>query len=216
MPEWRRFASRIGELEDDIIESWECANAQQIIYEGYVRHFWCELGWMKQLAIMKKYEKCEHPHDKEPTMHEKLRIMRALRTIDFEEEVALEVFPKKEKIVDNLDLYHVWILERKNCRFHATLRKPKFAFAWKSIILGSKRIFYKKRKIFKKGIMITVYFLKTKNNTEFAWYEKQKFKDSIIGKDVAAVEFIEESRVNVATLVCIPEKVGNLPFGLRN
>lgn len=212
MPEWKRSNSQLNSSDEELIENWSYQDDNGAkIFEGYLRYFFCTWGTTIQLAIMKKPNLNQ---SKEPDMSEKLFIMNGLRVYNKITDIAFEVYPRKKKIVDKYDLYHVWILDKMFFPYLVKFRKNKLNFFWKKVIINGKHLCYKKKTII--GQKIKVYFLKAEDRKELTWYEKQDFKDFVIGKDIIALESIEKSTDNVAYLVCLPNEIGELPFGLRN
>lgn len=213
MPEqhvWQRYFSTSESFEytDEGLEYFKY-NDKNVEYDVMVRSFFCDWGSMKQVSINKK-SKCS----KEPNMREKNFIIDGLNILQ-NNTMALEVFPKKSNIVDNYDLYHVWIIGKQNFPCYVPKTKKEFIHIWKKVIVNEKEFFYRKEEKNFNGQRTIIYYVKDKNDSELSWYEKQNFKDYVIGEDVIAVELIEKNFYKAATLICIPKSIGNLPFGLK-
>ncbi len=115
---WKLMRTEVKsyEYDDELLEYCRFQDTS-LEYHVYTRHFYCNWGPTKQVAISKKtFNSIDHK-DKEPSMSEKRQILLDLNIFD-SSEIAIEVFPKKSKIVDRFDLYHVWILGRRYFPFY--------------------------------------------------------------------------------------------------
>ena len=206
---WVRETSSIeySSEEPEMVEKWKCQYGK-IEYIAKIRLFMSNWGIAKLVSIA-KYSKI-NKNDKEPNMSEKNAILSGLDIIE-NYEVALEIFPKKSKIVDKIDMYHLWIIRKVDFPYYIQNKISSFLTRWREVEVNGKKMLFKKRTI-KNGLTNSdVFFIKSKDNKELTWYEKQNFKDSVIGEDVIAVEYICETEQNIAMLTCIPEIV----FGLK-
>lgn len=212
---WKLMRTEVKsyEYDDELLEYWRYQD-KSLEYHVYTRHFYCNWGPTKQVAISKKtFNSIDHK-DKEPSMSEKRKILLDLNVLS-STEVALEVFPKKSKIVDRFDLYHVWILGQRQFPFYfKSIRIPKL-FGWKDACINGKKLKYKSKGIdIGNNRIVNIYFLKAEDGSELFWYDKQNFKDEFIGEDVIAFEFIWDQAKGVTILVCTPKDFKNFPFGL--
>lgn len=217
---WSREDGRIINDDTEYVETWKY-ESNEVDFFVSVRHFGCTWGTMRQVSILKNRLKRKTAYsrlkfDKEPNMSEKCNILKVLRIkYDFINPVPIEVYPKKENIVDNLDMYHIWVLEQCKLPLGSYVSVPNFPFWWSKANVEGISILYKKRSFYQKGRFIKVYFLKSElDDYELAWYDKQRFKDKIIGEDTVAIEEIQQLSNNISILVCIPKKI-RLPFGLK-
>ena len=198
--------------EDEFAKSWYY-KSENLTYSVFTRYFFCTWGSMKQVTIKKDSLKDNSKRNKEPTMCEKINILRELKLLK-SNEVAIEVFPKKTKIVDEFDLYHLWILEKESFPYYTSNIKLLKYCIWKKTVIKDKKIWYIKKQIKLRDLKLQVYFIKAEDELELFWYEKQNFKDFIIGENVIGIEYISNYQ-NITTIVCIPEEIENLPFGLK-
>jgi hypothetical protein len=111
---------------DELIEIWYY-KTQEVAYNVNTRYFYSDWGEAEQVTIQKilTEEKANELFNREPTMHEKNAILNDLN-IRVYGSVSFEIFPTRDKIVDEQDLFHVWIVERKHFRFVLNFLKKVF------------------------------------------------------------------------------------------
>ena len=216
MPEktdWKLMYTEVKscEYDDELMKHWQYQD-ESLMYHVFARYFFCNWGPMKQVTIGKEALESIHYNSKEPSMCEKRKILSELEIFK-SHEVALEIFPKKSKIVDRFDLYHIWILEQNNFPYYIESVSIPRITKWKSVHINGKKLKYKRKEIKIGSKKSEVYFLKAENGLELVWYDKQNFKDDVIGENVVAVEYISDS-ANITTLICVPKDSENFPFGL--
>lgn len=213
MAEFKRIYSKIGGDDNELITSWMYEENEDR-YSVDVREFYSEWGETLQVALQKNYLRSFVFKDKnvnvEPNMKEKVTILRGVGALK-QHQVGFEVFPAQIHIVDNLDLYHIWIIERAKFPYYVTARIPSLRFGWQKVTVFQKSYLYRIKDM-KSGIKIC--YVKSYDRKELGWWEKQKFKDSIIGKDIVAVELIKNSNHDISILICMPKEIEKLPFGL--
>jgi hypothetical protein len=146
-------------------------------------------------------------------MHEKNAILNDLNNRVYGTSVAFEIFPEKEKIVDEQELFHVWVVDQKKkipfdtCFGDNILFKPKEKVEINGIVY-----YYKMKTV--NHTSQKVYYLWRESNEEMTWREKQNFKDTIIGENAKAIEVIRERENNMSVLVVLPD-FAKIPFGLK-
>ena len=89
---WKLMRTEVKsyEYDDELLEYWRYQD-KSLEYHVYTRHFYCNWGPTKQVAISKKtFNSIDHK-DKEPSMSEKRKILLDLNVLS-STEVALEVF----------------------------------------------------------------------------------------------------------------------------
>lgn len=217
MTSWNRTSTRIDEYTEEAVSFWNCSG-NDCIYLVTVREFFSEWGSSKHVTIFKEQVKTADSsgkYHKEPNMAEKRFVLNGVEANEFNS-VAFEIFPAKNKIVDKYDVYHLWVVQKHAIPFFITLKPPRIAWPWKTISIKecccsyTVRIYY----TYRRGL-VKVYFLKAEDGSELKWYDKQNFKDFVIGEETVAVEFITDQLQGISALVCVPNSVKNLPFGLR-
>ena len=208
---WAMTYTQYDEYNEEIIYYWKCVYPTWL-YAVTVREFFSEWGSAKHLCIAK-----ELPNKKalEPTMDEKRKIIKGVKAErDIVLPIVFEIFPAKKKIVDRYDVYHLWVVSKKTIPFYVDIKPLRLVFRWKSKVVNGKRIFYTSKQY---GFWnpVKVYFLRTEDNAELKWYDKQNFKDQVIGEDVVALEAITDKHLGYSVLICVPKALSKLPFGLR-
>lgn len=216
---WRRNCVQLNEYLEEMVAYWSYVGDERV-YNVTVRDFFSDWGSVKQISIFKERlnpDDMDEMFDKEPNMSEKRFVLNGVKAYSsIENAIAFEVFPSKDNIVDKMDIYHVWILEKKNIPFYVDLKIPKFIWNWKKITINNKNVTYTMRTYSsKRGRPIRVYFVRTADDTELKWYDKQIFKDTMIGEEIVAIEFVSDKAQKFSILVCAPKSIKKLPFGLR-
>lgn len=209
---WERTHSRMTDY-GEILEQWEYSEKTHSYLVG-INRFFSEWGSSVQVTILKKSngEFCE------PDMSEKNTIFKCTNAMEyFDNPVPFEVFPIKANIVDRIDAYHTWIVEEKEISFYVKPRPPCNFKRWKKIYINGKWLMYTRKKcISVQHKVISVYFIKSADSLiSLRWYDKQNFKDVVIGEDVLAIEPIVENEPGYSILICASKDVKKLPFGLK-
>lgn len=209
---WKRTQARLVDETNDFLEQWEY-RLNNLLYLVGIKHFYSNWGTSAQVTILKKVD----GKYLEPSMSEKLEIFEYTYAFCcLRKPIAFEVFPIKSHIVDRIDAYHTWGVEETRLPFFVLPKAPYFWKKWESVEINGKKILYtKKFQISTKGEMVLIYFIKASDHTELRWYDKQNFKDAIIGEDVLAIEPITEKKFDFSTLICAPKSIKKLPFGLK-
>lgn len=154
-------------------------------------------------------------HSQEPNYSEKVAIVQKL--VGRSDMVAMEVFPIHANVVDNANLYHIWIAEKSKFPFStveiSTLPENK---EWESETVGDLDIEYmvriQKRESFKSVYM----YIRRKDGKELRWWEKQRLKNELQYEGLNAVEIISKYGVDKPTcLLCFPSGY-TFDFGLRS
>lgn len=196
-------------------ENWEYRK-KGLSYSVTICYRTSDWGELKQVSILKNFFEIFifHMDDatKEPTMKEKLNILENTNAYQKESEIALEVFPAKKEILDIMDMYHLWILKKDEFPFYID-NIPCPCDDMKKEIIGEKEILFNKRNIQTPNGEIEIYFLQSSDGSELEWYDKQNFKDEIVGNNKVAVEFIQDVG-KISILIVLPENIKTLPFGL--
>lgn len=217
MSSWNRTSTQIDEYNDKVITFWKCREKDAIYYVN-VRDFISEWGMAKHISILKNQVEeanCGNKYHKEPNMAEKRFILNGVEANKLDL-VAFEIFPAKNKIVDKYDVYHLWVVRKSAMPFFVNLRPPRAVWTWKRICIKERCFSYTIRMYYSHNkMLVKVYFLKADDGSELKWYDKQNFKDSVIGEEQVAVEFITDQMPNISAIVCVPESVKSIPFGLR-
>jgi hypothetical protein len=208
---WDLTYTQLDEYNEEIIYYWNY-RCSKWAYAVTVREFFSEWGSAKHLCIAKELVSGEY---REPTMLEKREIISGVCSNEnMDETVAFEIFPAKSKIVDKFDVYHLWLVKKNAIPFSIDVKPAKHFRNWKVKTVNGKRIIYTERNhyIWKP---IKAYFLKAEDGSELRWYDKQNFKDEMIGEDVIAFEFVTDKYPGYTVLICVPKAYGEIPFGLR-
>lgn len=143
-------------------------------------------------------------------------IIKILCKAGFTNPVAFEVYPAKENIVDNLDVYHLWVMEKNKIPFFIDVKIPRLVLKQKSIKINGKHLLYTQKYYrLQNGRFVQVYYVRAADGTELKWYDKQNFKDLVIDENIVAIEFTVERYQKYSVLVCVPKELKKLPFGLR-
>lgn len=208
---WKRTQCRITD-DGDILEQWEYSK-NALSYLVGINRFYSEWGASAQVTILKKSKGvfCE------PSMSEKNAIFKYTKAMEyFDDPVPFEIFPIKSNIVDRIDAYHTWTVERKEIPFYVKTRPPCIFKRWRKVCINGKWLMYTRKKcISEQHKIIFVYFIKSAHDVSLRWYDKQNFKDAVIGENVLAIEPIVEDESKFSILICAPKDVRKLPFGLK-
>lgn len=208
---WKREYQQLDEYNEEVITTWSF-KGENWSHLVTVREFPSEWGYAKHICIGMTLISGK---SSEPSMLEKRKILDGTKAKDsFEDPVAFEIFPAKERIVDKYDVYHLWMVKKEMIPFYVDVRPLLMVLNWKSTIVNGKKIEYTSRTYFSNGF-VKVYFLKTKKGEMLRWYDKQNFKDEIIGASTIAIELVTEANLDYSVLICVPERIGRIPFGLR-
>lgn len=216
---WRRECCKIITDDYEVMESWKY-ESESVDFNISIRYFECAWGVVRQVMIQKNFEKSymyKLDISKEPTMREKIEILESTELIErYKEAISLEVFPEQEKIVDNIDMYHLWVVEKSEVPFVTNFKMPRICIGWKKVNINGKPILYKIKKSYGSGKNVKICFLKSQSvGQELQWYDKQKFKDYVFGEDVVAVEKTLYNINYISVLIVLPKLI-KLPFGLKN
>ena len=179
------------------------------------REFICKLGTMKHITIKKiskeNLKTCNFFDSVEPDYVEKIWIRQL---VGEEKRDMLEVFPRKTRLIDAANLYHIWFLP-EDYQFpfsieYPTERKYEESGYFYDITFGVKEIQTEYGKV-------VVLSIKSKDGKGIPWRSKQEIKDDLIGKDETAIELIPKSVTSMKDDECciigIPHSF-KLPFGL--
>ena len=214
--QWRRSSLRLECGGNEIFAVWKYLSAG-ISYWINIREFLSDWGWIKQVTISKEIlnELCGKEFS-EPTMIQKEFVLEGVNARKtFSSPVAFEIYPAKDDIVDKLDVYHLWVVEKNQIPFFVDAKAPNWIIRWKKAVIAGKKLQYSRKQQRIGGRLISVYYVRADNGTELRWYDKQNFKDQIIGNDIVALEFVEQYNSKASVLVCAPKGLKKLPFGLR-
>ena len=202
---------QLDEYNEEVISYWNFRGPSWS-YSVTVREFISEWGAAKHLCIAKELATGKAL---EPTMNEKRSILKG---VDAKQgmgiSIAFEIFPAKNKIVDKYDVYHLWLVRQEALPFFVNIKPLKFVLSWKFAVVNEKHIMYTTKFYYSKW-PVKVYFLKAKDGEELRWYDKQNFKDRVIGEDTVAIEFVTDKHLGYSVLICVPNSLKKLPFGLR-
>lgn len=154
-------------------------------------------------------------HSQEPNYSEKVAIVQKLTANP--DTVAMEVFPIHSNIVDNANLYHIWIAEKSKFPFStteiSTLPENK---EWESERVGDLDVEYMVRIQKRENFKCVYLYVRRKDGKELRWWEKQHLKDELQYEGLNAVEVISKYGVdNPTCLLCFPLDY-TFDFGLRN
>ena len=149
----------------------------------------------------------------EPTMHEKLSIMKRFKK--FDSDFAIEVFPEQDLLVDEANMYHIWLLEKGADFFPFCVKEAMNRpddYSWQSNKLYDGLI---STKVVKSSLG-PVCFLYLHTHKYIPWVRKQLIKDKLFGDYINAVEIISPimAEKDYECLVLFPCKY-TLPFGLK-
>lgn len=148
----------------------------------------------------------------EPTTEDKLSVIKRFRTI--ESDIAIELFPSKSMVVDEANIYHIWLLE-KGLSF--------FPFSLKSVFDCPTDNQWSEESIC--GYQVAekvcpspcgnILFLYLKTDKYIPWSKKQFIKGELFGEDMEAIEIISPQTLSTGTecLVLLPWHY-TLPVGL--
>lgn len=140
----------------------------------------------------------------EPTYSEKVKIVSKL--INRSDVIAMEILPSEENLVDQANLYHIWVVEKSQFPFSViettTLPEGK---EWEDEKIDGLDIeFMVRTKRYEKGKAAYLY-VKRKDGKELCWKEKQKLKNELQYEGINAVEIISKHGINKPTcLLCLP------------
>lgn len=208
---WDLTYTQLDEYNEEIIYYWNY-RCSKWAYAVTVREFFSEWGSAKHLCIAKELVSGEY---REPTMLEKQEIVSSVCSNEnMDETVAFEIFPAKSKIVDKFDVYHLWLVKKNAIPFSIDVKLAKHFRNWKAKTINGKCIIYIKKTHYL-WKPVKAYFLRAEDGSELRWYDKQNFKDEMIGEDVIAFEFVTDQYPGYTVLICVPKAYGEIPFGLR-
>ena len=150
----------------------------------------------------------------EPTYSEKVKIVSKL--INRSDIIAMEVLPNEENLVDQANLYHIWVAEKSQFPFSiidtTTLPEGK---EWESEIVDGLDIeFMVHTKRYEKGKAAYLY-VRRKDGKELCWREKQKLKNELQYEGITAVEIISKHGINKPTCLLCLSLGFTLDFGLH-
>ncbi|MCL2384043.1 MAG: hypothetical protein FWC79_08085 [Oscillospiraceae bacterium] len=143
----------------------------------------------------------------EPTYADKKEIQKV---VGFSGLYALEVFPSTEKLIDETNLFHMWILPEE-FQMPTIPTEIKVSLNFENLKYGissfSSRI----------GDIIVAKIENNKPGVPIPWMQKQKFKNKVFGEAATAVEFMPDDVSNIqhTYLLCLPENF-ELPFCLND
>ncbi len=208
---WKRVFTQLDEYNEEVISYWNFKGPSWS-YSVTVREFISEWGAAKHVCISKELTTGKAL---EPTMSEKRSILKGIDAKDgMDIPIAFEIFPAKNRIVDRYDVYHLWLVRREELPFFVNIKPLKFVLSWKVAVVNKRHIMYTTRIYYSKR-PIKVYFLMAEDGKELRWYDKQNFKDRVIGEDTVAIELVTDKYSNYSVLICVPKALERLPFGLR-
>ena len=214
--QWRRTSLSLKDGGNEIFAAWKYIG-NSISYWVNVREFLSDWGWIKQVTIAKEIsDELYGKEVKEPTMIQKAFVLEGVKARNsFTTPVVFEIYPAKENIVDKLDVYHLWVVEKHQIPFFVDIRLPNLITRWKTVTIAGQKLYYTRKRHRNGGRWVEVYYVRAANGIELRWYDKQNFKDQIIGNNIVALEFVEQYNKKAAVLVCAPKELKKLPFGLR-
>ena len=140
----------------------------------------------------------------EPTYEEKVKIISKLR--DIKNKVFIEVFPDQRKLVDAVDVYHIWEIDKDKFPFETEdafiLPEDK---EWERECVNGVDIEYmvktKKSKLGK----IAYFYLRRVDGEPLSWKEKQFLKNELQHEELTAIEIISEKGIRKPTcLIYLP------------
>ena len=226
-PKWERFSVPESHMngptwERQLSEIWKCTTKQHFIICQIRNLSTSKFGSMRHIVTKVVDKAClkEHPtlaiiNSLDPSYSEKVSILMAIGKW---KQLALEVFPRTEDLVDRANLYHIWEVEdTSHLPFDISHIKqnPNF-FADESTGKGYSVEYELHGKRSKNGIVGYLY-LRSKDGSELKWKQKQQAKNDIIGEDMVAVEVISENfmKLGYTCLICFP--IGyRLDFGINS
>lgn len=137
----------------------------------------------------------------EATYKQKVQILKEL---GIWKEVALEVMPRENDVVDRENLYHIWEFQYPYSFMHdikPIYDEPQmYEGCWRDIDYH----------VFERFGITYIYF---KSLKQITWRQKQNLKNSLMGEHIIAVEIIQEEMLNkgYSCMICFKEV---LDFGL--
>lgn len=206
--------------ERQISECWKYStkSKESIINVRYIKE--TKWGEMRHIIIVEvDREKVAKQgvtaiiHSEEPTYGEKVRI---LSKIGKWKQVALEVYPAEENLVDRANVYHLWEVESKEILPFPTQKVFESPESFnEKLKLKDCTISYAKEKGIINGKVCMYLYLKRNDGKELKWKQKQIAKNEIFMESVTAVEVIcKEAIVNdYSCLICLPHDF-KLGFGI--
>lgn len=153
----------------------------------------------------------------EPTYAEKIRARQVVRQ---ENKIALEIFPRSSDVVDEANLYHVWLMPEKfEFPFPIVQDLPEETehFIWGKTFM---QINYSEKYLETNWGTIRYCFLSNDSAGELKWKQKQEFKERVFGPDRVAIEVIPARATRSpyqqeTCLICMPKDF-RFPFGLKS
>ena len=131
--------------------------------------------------------------------------------------LALEVYPRQERLVDEVNVYHLWEIENADVlpfSVQECLSAPNFTDT--VVIEDGTVVEYGVKTGIIKNQTFKYLFLRNANGTELGWKQKQQAKEEIYSWVVTAVEVIQEAAISLeySCLICLPS-LYELDFGIH-
>jgi len=150
----------------------------------------------------------------EPTYEEKVKIFSHISEANLA--VALEVFPSQRNVIDQANLYHIWVVEKSSFPFSIkeTTEIPENK-KWIKEKFGNLEIEYIIRVIGTEFGKAAYIYLRRCDGKELCWSEKQMLKNEIQFDDIVAIELISKYGIGKATCLLALPLGYTLDFGLH-
>ena len=214
-------ASRTLEKEVGASQIWRAVEGEYIFLFQLIRWSSNCFGDITHIAITKNSPMQEIMNGSigttdgyEPTYSEKVIITQKL--IMSNSTVAMEIFPKQANVVDKVDMYHIWVCEKREFPFGIleTTEIPD-GKEWESETVAGLEIEYIVRTTKTKFGKVAYFYIRRKDGKELRWVEKQQIKNELQHEDLTAIEIISAEGIGKPTcLMYLPEGY-YLDFGLH-
>lgn len=188
----------VGQVQRITMSIHDISNSEvlvKLMFNGYSRE------QQKQIPFM------------EPDTVDKLKFINKFKRVNFT--FAFEVFPEDVLLVDEANMYHIWLPEAGFNFFPFSIANayyPPKNLNWEKSRSIDNREFAQHCVRTEFGNMLFVYI---KTDSYIPWSQKQFFKDQIFGPEIEAIEIIAPEMANKGyeCLIMLPFRY-TLPVGL--
>lgn len=153
--------------------------------------------------------------DEEPSYSQKVEIVRKL--INRKDAIAMEVFPNQANLVDQANLYHIWVADKAKFPFidlEVTEELPK-GKEWESTSIQGLDIEYMVRTTGRDIDKVAYFYIRRQDGKELVWREKQMLKNELQYEGMTAIEIISECGIGKPTCLVYLPLNKSLDFGLH-
>lgn len=150
----------------------------------------------------------------EPTYIEKVQTIQ--KSIRRKNTVAMEIFPRQSDVVDELDMYHIWVAKKAKFPFGIleTTEIPENK-EWESEKVDGLDIEYIVKTTKTKFGKVAYFYIRRKDGKELRWVEKQQIKNKLQSEEMTAIEIISAKGIGKPTCLMYLPLGYSLDFGLH-